>query len=144
MLNPVCSWACGCGYPLPDNFVQMASPAKAIFLGKVTKIDMLPSVMVREDMQNLQPERVHFLASKAWKGVDKSDVIIETTIGQESACEGYLFEVGRTYLVVTDSEGSMHVDHECSLTRRLKSPPSDEDMKYINSLGKPEEVFARP
>jgi hypothetical protein len=97
-----------------------------------------------EHMENFEPQKVHFLVSKAWKGISKSDVIIDTMMGLQSACEGYTFDVGTTYLVVTDDDGSMNVDHVCSLTHRVSNPPDEKDISYINSLGMPEKVFTQP
>ena len=143
MIIPVRGWACGCGEPSPAYYLEEEKSAAAVFLGQATKLEVLPNASL-DKYKDHKANRVYFRVTKAWKGVDKPIVTIETIIGQSSMCEGYLFEVDASYLVVTDKNG-LRVDELCSYTHRMNLTNNAKlDKDILNALGNPERVFDQP
>jgi hypothetical protein len=106
-------WACSC---FPPSELHSLQNNDAAFIGRVTNIEFMedPGKVVEPRV------KVHFDVLRNWKGIQGSDVIVETKNNQ-GTCQGYRFELGHEYLVFGDlTKSQVGVEHLCGGTRELR------------------------
>jgi len=114
LFNPTAALACKCAAPpAPKKALEQA---KAVFAGKVTKIEKAPEY----------GRLIHFAVSKTWKGVDKKTVTVKTGMGGGDC--GYGFTKGKAYLVYCYGKKELSTN-VCTRTRSLDR--AQEDLKEI-------------
>lgn len=121
LVLPSKSYACSCA--LQTDPIKAVEQSKAVFSGKVLAIE--PKVL---DINGILDHKiaVHFDVEKSWKGMNQTQVIVLTNLG-ESSC-GYTFGRGETYLVFAydyDFKENMLQTGICSLTKKLTDATSE-------------------
>lgn len=118
------SFACSCAAsPEPEKSqIQKAfTSSSAVFSGDVVEVSESP-----EDKNSLL---VKFKVALSWKGESKREITIITA--KESSMCGYLFEVGKKYLVYANGlKNDLFVDN-CSRTAFFSDK---NDAKYLSKL----------
>lgn len=111
--------ACSCGEPKPPTEAALA--ADAVFLGKVTKIDVGSSTLKAE-----------FAVERVWKG-SIGKIVSVSTASAGAAC-GASFEQDKTYVIYGyyDSEGILTTQY-CTRTHALE--PNDPDVLELEFFG---------
>lgn len=112
---PSKSYACSC--EMPTDPIKAVEQAKSVFAGKVLAIE--PKVL---DINGILDHKtaVHFEVEKSWKGMNQTQAIVLTNLGEPSC--GYTFGQGETYLVFAydyDFKANMLQTSSCSLTKKL-------------------------
>ena len=102
--------ACSCLSPRTPW--EARTRADAVFSGTVLDIQ-------RRDVSL----RVTFELDKAWKGISKQQVTIQTRASSASC--GYSFETGERYLVYAQSDENAYRTHLCTRTVRLEDAQPD-------------------
>ncbi|OAS19399.1 hypothetical protein [Paenibacillus oryzisoli] len=115
LILPSKSYACSC--ELQTDPIQAVEQSKAVFAGKVLAIE--PKVL---DINGILDHQiaVHFAVEKSWKGMNQTQAIVLTKLGEPSC--GYTFGQGETYLVFAydyDFKTNMLQTSSCSLTKKL-------------------------
>lgn len=148
--RPTTASACSCVGPgLP---VQEFQRAKAVFTGGVFRmvdeyvpvfstLDRISTAIGQHPYFRLQAGRyvgyrVYFDVKNAWKGIEKTTVIIDTGYGMGDC--GYPFIVGNDYLVYASYPygipNNYWVTSICSGTAEISA--ATEDLTYLNTLPK--------
>ncbi len=115
------TYACSCAAtPSPR---QALKEAKAVFVGEVVSKE----VFEVKDEYGVQPVvRVKFIVSRVWKGVEGTEVIVNTS-GYNPAC-GFNFEKGKKYLVYAYPDRwklNVFETNICNRTKELRSAARD-------------------
>ncbi|NOU65299.1 hypothetical protein GC096_14760 [Paenibacillus sp. LMG 31461] len=121
LVLPSKSYACSCAMQ-PDP-IKAVEQSKAVFSGKVLAIE--PKVL---DINGILDHKiaVHFAVEKSWKGMNQTQAIVLTNLGEPSC--GYTFGLGETYLVFAydyDYKENMLQTSSCSLTKKLTDATSE-------------------
>ncbi|WP_436238985.1 hypothetical protein [Paenibacillus sp. LjRoot153] len=119
LVLPSKSYACSCALQtdLQTDPIKAVEQSKAVFSGKVLAIE--PKVL---DINGILDHKiaVHFDVEKSWKGMNQTQAIVLTNLGEPSC--GYTFQQGETYLVFAydyDFKENMLQTSSCSLTKKL-------------------------
>ncbi|WP_043934808.1 hypothetical protein, partial [Bacillus sp. EB01] len=125
---PLTGYACKCAYP-PTVQKELQS-SKAVFAGIGVK-----------DHEKQYGKKVLFEVTKTWKGLNESQVILDT--GQGSGDCGFTFHEGTEYLVYASEnfgkiygDGSFMVTTICDRTKEAAS--AEDDMKLLGNPTLPE------
>lgn len=138
------AFACECVALSPERASEYLSQSKAVFVGKVTRIQEQPAT--HTERLKYEDRQITFTVEKAWKGVNTKQVTIRGKTGQRQACIGYTFETGKRYLVFTDAE-TLSVDNSCSPTQLLQDDSkldvliNSPGTKIMGMLGNPSITF---
>ncbi|KRE65598.1 hypothetical protein [Paenibacillus sp. Soil750] len=121
LVLPSKSYACSCA--LQTDPIKAVEQSKAVFSGKVLAIE--PKVL---DIDGILDHKiaVHFDVEKSWKGMNQTQAIVLTNLGEPSC--GYTFGQGETYLVFAydyDFKENMLQTSSCSLTKKLTNATSE-------------------
>ncbi|NQX61455.1 hypothetical protein HQN88_21540 [Paenibacillus qinlingensis] len=121
LVLPGKSYACSCA--LQTDPIKAVEQSKAVFSGKVLAIE--PKVL---DINGILDHKiaVHFDVEKSWKGMNETQAIVLTNLGEPSC--GYTFGQGESYLVFAydyDFKGNMLQTSSCSLTKKLTNATSE-------------------
>ncbi|CAH1230858.1 hypothetical protein PAECIP111891_06751 [Paenibacillus allorhizoplanae] len=115
LVMPSKSYACSCA--LQTDPIKALEQSKVVFSGKVLAIE--PQVL---DINGILDHKiaVHFDVEKSWKGMNQTQAIVLTNLGEPSC--GYTFGLGEPYLVFAydyDFKENMLETSSCSLTKKL-------------------------
>lgn len=130
ILAPVTS-ACDCFY-YPEHRIAFKE-AKAVFIGRVIKIEMSTNKPTGLDSVD---EAITFKVEKSWKGATHSQVNAWID-AFHSLCSQWRFQEGQEYLVyASEDRGNLIVNGYCSRTRPLNEerPDSLKELKELNRL----------
>lgn len=118
------------GVSLRSQVRAARSSATSIFVGKVI------SIRYSEEKINDTPAKLFakFAVERSWKGSEADYIEVETA---NICCIcGYTFEVGKTYIVYSNSAATtVPVVSSCSRTSPIDGKSPDE--KYLGKLRKP-------
>lgn len=103
--------ACKCAEP--EAAAAAAASATAVFEGQVSQISAPQGDAVVVELK----------VARAWKGVTTEQVSVRTRA--ESAACGYPFQVGTSYLVYAQAEGTGLQVHHCGRTRPIVEAQED-------------------
>ncbi len=136
--------ACSCAIPTGAQAEEYMKNAGMIFIGEVTKIEGNSKTALRQTPAN---RKIHFRADKAWKGVNEETITITAWAEDGLSCNGYPFEIGKRYLVISDGQNAK-VDSFCSPTKLLSAATNDNEKYYaqnadelLSKLGSPAILF---
>lgn len=115
LVVPSKSYACSCA--LQTDPIKAVERSKVVFSGKVLAIE--PQVL---DINGILDHKiaVHFDVEKSWKGMNQTQAIVLTNLGEPSC--GYTFQLGEPYLVFAydyNFKENMLETSSCSLTKKL-------------------------
>lgn len=125
--SPEIGYACSC--VKPGSAKEEMERSSAVFAGKV--IEITDENKNKQVMSSADPLAVLIEVEEAWKGINKTQVVVYTE--RSSASCGYGFELNQEYIVYADeSDGKLKVSL-CSRTAPLSEAEED-----IHELGKGE------
>jgi hypothetical protein len=99
---------------------QAKEQASAIFEGRVTQIEDVPSPIDPQLMQR----RVTFALVRVWKDLESAETVSLTTSDSTASC-GYPFEKDQSYLVYASKSEQGLSTGMCSRTRRMSDASED-------------------
>lgn len=120
---PSTGYACKCVEP--KSPIQELGKSSAVFSGKVM-----------DQLEKGKTQLVLFDVKESWKGLNDSQVIVETD-NSSSSC-GYEFEDGKEYIVYANETDGRYEVTLCSRTELLSAASED-----LDELGKGEEASER-
>lgn len=113
--------ACRCIQPPPP--AEALTKASAVLVGKVTALD-----------RDNQGVAVTIEVDRAWKGITAKTIIVRTNQGTGADC-GFPFEMGKSYLVYTNSpqakEGEQPTLSTNTCTRTCHIDQAADDLKAL-------------
>jgi hypothetical protein len=134
LARPISARACSCAsYSNPAFEFRRAG---AVFTGEVIAIDgsrtkqTMPAWLGWMYPGPSYGYRVTFSVNRSWKGVTTSKVDVTTGYGGGDC--GFLFDVGREYLVYADGDVGVLGADICSRTVTVAA--ASDDMKYLSTL----------
>lgn len=129
LLGAAAARACSCAPPMPVN--RAVEAATAVFVGKVTRVDM-----VGEGFQ--QKKRATFAVEAVHKGADVGQVVQVLTNRHSASC-GLAFQAGETWAVYAYERppqvGGGLGSNLCTRSRKLGQDPESEQERI--ELGPP-------
>ena len=131
LLAPRATHACSCRPPpSPDNAL---SGATAVLVGTVQAIQPVPAQSAN---------RVTLAVAQSWKGLPPKTETVTVTTCINSACCGYEFRKGESYLVYAGGQPEALSASLCSRTGPLAQ--ADDDIAVLNKIVAGERIAAPP
>ena len=121
-------FACTCSLPPENETVEKQvreayKKSSSVFIGEVLEVIKKPDVF---------SVTIKFKVEKTWN--EKFQNVITLTTGQGGGDCGYLFEIGKKYLVYAYGERASLGTNICTRTSPVKS---NKDIAFLNKIKKP-------